>query len=226
MRRISAVSTPTEFLAAGGRSTGPAARTTINLLKTEGPAEDQPERDDTVTIRLDQITSPELLMEAERRFVDRRARRDLAGHGDDRTAGAARLDVAAFLAGQASDPSGAPIPIGLLRLRRQYLQGRSLAFSTVARAASTETDVARTIGGFRLELVEDGDAFFVVVSANAAGELPRHLTLIHEEKRLSLDIPLGNPIGGVLQIGLDPKSADDLGTIDLLKDPKTEIYLS
>ncbi|NDW06976.1 hypothetical protein [Jiella pacifica] len=165
-------------------------------------------------------------MEAERRFVDRRATRDLAGHGAERAEGAGRLDVAAFLAGQASETPGTPIPLGLLRLRRQYLQGRSLAFSTVARAASTETDVARTIGGFRLELVEESDACFVIVSPNAAGELPRHLTLIHEEKRLSLDIPLGNSIGGVLQIGLDPGAADNFRTIELLKDPKTEIYLS
>ncbi|MCE7030205.1 hypothetical protein [Jiella avicenniae] len=179
-----------------------------------------------MTIRLDQITSPELLEAAERRFVDRRAARDLAGHGAEGTEGAGRLDVAAFLAGHVTETSGAPIPIGLLRLRRQYLQSRSLAFSTVARAASTETDVARTVGGFRLELVEESDAVFVIVSPNADGELPRHLTLIHEEKRLSLDIPLGNPIGGILQIGLDPRSAGDFRTIEFLKDPTTEIYLS
>ena len=179
-----------------------------------------------MTIRLDQIASPELLAEAERCFVDRRATRDLAGYGEKPAADTGRLDIAAFLTGQTAGSLAAPIPIGLLRLRRQYLQGRSLAFSTVARAASTETDVARTIGGFRLELVDETDAFFVVVSASAASELPRHLTLIHEERRLSLDIPLGNPIGGVLQIGLDPESDGDFRTIELLKDPKTEIYLS
>ncbi|MBO0905469.1 hypothetical protein [Jiella sonneratiae] len=178
-----------------------------------------------MTIRIDQITSPELLAEAERRFVDRRATRELAGHGEERAGAAGRIDVAAFLAGGGADV-GAPVPIGLLRLRRQYLQSRSLAFSTVARAASTEADVARTIGGFRLELLDEGDAFFVVISPNSDGELPRHLTLIHEERRLSLDIPLGNPIGGVLQMGLDPASDGDRRTIELLRDPRTEIYLS
>ncbi|TFF18691.1 hypothetical protein E3C22_20915 [Jiella endophytica] len=179
-----------------------------------------------MTIRLDQITTPELLAEAERRFADRRAARDLAGDGLEPAERTGRVDIASFLAGRTADAGAGPVPIGLLRLRRRYLQSRSLAFSTVARAASTETDVARTIGGFRMELVDEGDAFFVVVSADAEGKLPRHLTLIHEEMRLSLDIPLGNPIGGVLQIGLDPSSDGDRRVIDLLKDPKTEIYLS
>ena len=179
-----------------------------------------------MTIRLAPITSPDLLAEAERRFVDRRASRELAGHAADGAERAGRLDVAAFLAGQSAETPGAPIPIGLLRLRRQYLQSRSLAYSTAARAASTEADVARTIGGFRFELVDDGDACFVIVSPNAAGEFPRHITLIHEERRLSLDIPLGNPIGGVQQIPLDPESNGGSRTIELLKDPKTEIYLS
>ncbi|MAU98652.1 MAG: hypothetical protein CMP81_22670 [Fulvimarina sp.] len=177
-----------------------------------------------MTIRLDQITSPELLAAAERSFVDRRAARDLAGDPAERTERTGRVDIVAFLAGTSADAG--PVPIGLIRLRRQYLQGRSLAFSTAAKAASTDTDIARTIGGFRVELVDEGDAFFVIVSADAATELPRHLTLIHEERRLSLDIPLGNPIGGLLQIGLDPSSEGDRRVIDLLKDPRTEIYLA
>ena len=179
-----------------------------------------------MTIRLDPITSPELLSEAERSFTDRRAARELAGQGREPARKEGRIDIAGFLAGSPSNAGAATVPIGLLRLRRQYLQGSSLGFSTVARAASTDTDVARTIGGFRLELVEESDAVFVIVSADADGQLPRHLTLIHEERTLSLDIPLGNPIGGVLQVGLDPSSGEDRRVIDLLRDPKTEIYLS
>lgn len=179
-----------------------------------------------MTIRLDQITSPELLAEAERCFVDRRASRELAGDAEERLERAGRIDLAAFLSGETGGSPVAPVPIGLLRLRRQYLQGRSLAFSTAARAASTEADIARTIGSFRFQLVDDGDVYFVIVSPNEAGEFPRHLTLIHEERRLSLDIPLGNPIGSVLQIGFDPTSDGGSRTIELLKDPKTEIYLS
>jgi len=178
-----------------------------------------------VTIRLDQITSPDMLADAERHFVDRQAARTLASPDTERAATGGRIDIKSFLEG-AFPTAGQPIPIGLLKLKRQHMRTRSLAFSTVARAASTDTMVARTIGDFRIEIVEDEDAVFVVVSGPDGRDLPRHLTLIHEERRLSLDLPLGNPIGGIVQIGLDPSSASDQTVIDMLKDPKTEIYLS
>ncbi|MCB8837753.1 hypothetical protein [Aurantimonas sp. VKM B-3413] len=181
-----------------------------------------------MSIRLESIDTPEDLAEARRRFVERQAARRLASPETDGVgAGSApRIDVAAFLSGEASPPAGTPVPLGLLRLKRYQSQAKSLAFSPAARAASTDTQIARTIGAFRLEVLEEEDAVFVVVGGPEGLALPRQLTLIHEGMRQSLDLPLGKPIGKIVQTGLDPLSREDQTVIDMLKDPETEIYLS
>ena len=138
--------------------------------------------------------------------------------------GTGRPGIAAFLDGERQ--GGTVVPFGLLALSRRRLRAHSRAHSAVARAASTTDDVARTVGPFRLELIEEPDAAFLVIRTEAGESAPERLDLVNDALGLVLGFDLPAPVDGLVQLMLSLSDATTRSARDALRDPGTEIFLA
>ncbi len=164
---------------------------------------------------------------AETAFADRRACRDLAGLDDpsaDAANAAARPSLGDILSGKAQ--ATGPVSIGLLRLQRHVARARATAISPAARAAHTAGDTARTIGPFRLNLIDEDDLVFLTITGPDPATLPSILDAFVEEERRHINLTLPEAVGETVMLGLDPKSEFGKDVIDILGHAAAEIILS
>ena len=162
---------------------------------------------------------------AQAAFADRRAARDLAGLDDVSQAGAAgRPALGDILSGKAG-PAG-PISIGLLRLQRHAARVRAAAISPAARAAHTAGDIARSIGEFQMQLIDEDDLVFLTITGPEVAGLPTHLDAFVEEDLRHINLALPAAVGETIMLGLDPKSDFGKDVIDILGHAAAEIILS
>lgn len=184
-----------------------------------------------MTIPLPTLNDAEAVERARAAFAERQSATVLAEPDAELETGpdARAVDLRAFLAGDRG-AAGSVVPFGLIALQRRRLRAHARGHSAVARAASTIEDVAREVGPFRLELIEESDAAFVLVrprdgNGEGDGPLPSRLDLINEPSGLSLGFDLPEPVGGVVQLGLPLGTPDGRLALEALRDPRTELFL-
>ena len=164
---------------------------------------------------------------AQTAFAERRARRDLTGLDEVRDPAASDAQgptLADILSGKAQ-PTG-PVSIGLLRLQRHVARARATAISPAARAAHTTGDIARTIGDYQMNLIDEDDLVFLTITGSGAATLPSSLDAFVEEDRRHINLALPVAVGETIMLGLDPKSEFGKDVIDILGHAAAEIILS
>jgi esterase/lipase superfamily enzyme len=108
-------------------------------------------------------------------------------------------------------------------LYRSLLAQLSLAASEHARAASTDGPIERDLGPYRMELVLEDDAAFMMIDLNDQ-PAPRSCVLLHDDGRHS-SFDLSEPVANTIQYGISRHDPQNAELIELLKDPVTSIYL-
>jgi hypothetical protein len=107
---------------------------------------------------------------------------------------------------------------------RQLMRGAAIAHSPLAMAAATGAFPERKVGDFRLRVVEDPDATYLVLSADHAGVTPPSSIEAHGDGRL-VRIELSPAVRGHITIMLERAKSDHSVLIDLLRDPGCELFL-
>lgn len=117
-----------------------------------------------------------------------------------------------------------PQSVGAFRLARYVARRRAVAGSAMARAAhSADQPLQRMIGAFRMSVIDQGDAVFVILDIPAGIIAPRILHVFDEDNANSLSIDLPEPINNAVQLVLDPLG--DAGSIVLLTRLSAEILV-
>lgn len=165
------------------------------------------------------------------RFVERQSGRMLAEEADLAEANETAQNIRAALQSVAGARDGrslltnspdTPVPLGLVAIARAVLARRSRAHSIAARAASTGGALAREVGPYRLEVVEETDAIFILISV---GDLPspaQFQGLGPGGQFVELELP--PPVAGTIQLGI--ASSDEVYDylVAILTDPGSSIY--
>lgn len=168
--------------------------------------------------------------EARARFLERQSARHLAEDAGARTDDASLISATRkALAGEISPHEllkvrpGAALPFGVAAIARALMAQRSLAFSAVARAASTHVLGPREVGPYLVEFAEEQDAVFLMVSCRSqlAPKLFQGLT----ETGLFVEIELPDPVDDIVQTGIAKAAPIFEDLLTVLKDPGSSFFL-
>jgi hypothetical protein len=107
---------------------------------------------------------------------------------------------------------------------RQLLRGAAFAHSPLAMAAATGTYPERTVGDFRLRVIEDPDAIYLVLSADHDGATPPSSIEAHRGGRF-VRVELSPAVRGHITIMLERENPRHSDLLDLLGDPSCELFL-
>lgn len=130
------------------------------------------------------------------------------------------MDIAS---GRAELPEGAIIPFKALALYRRCKQQNAVAYSLVARAASSGADQRRVVDGATIEIVFSDDVPFAVITLEDEDLQPTQLELLGTGGEM-LRIDLYQPIDGIIQHRLDV--SDNAALAKLVSDPQTAFFLN
>ena len=97
-------------------------------------------------------------------------------------------------------------------------------FSPVAVAAGAGDVASRMVGPARLDVVEDGDALFLVIRPGENQPMPRQLE-VRGADGTGGRIGLGAAVRGILQVKLDRGNPDLVLIADLIGRPDSAVYL-
>ncbi len=113
------------------------------------------------------------------------------------------------------------------RVRALYTKAmfsRALACSLVADAASESVVTVRTVGPFRVEIVEEDDLSFLIIQVPEEGKRASWLEL-RTDAGLGTRVRLVEPIGNVIQLPLDHRIPELKIVDELVRRPDCQFFI-
>jgi hypothetical protein len=103
--------------------------------------------------------------------------------------------------------------------------GQFARASSLSVAAAADRVTARTLGAWRLEILNETAGFPWLVIHAPHGALPITMIELRRPDGSGRRVELGQPIDRIFQVPLDPGFEELAGLVDWLEDPSTEIHL-
>lgn len=159
---------------------------------------------------------------------DRNAVEDLA-----RTAPPSSLVPVSSLCSYAERADGL-FDLKIERLLREQPMARSVyskavgnmasSYSLMAAAAGGARANTRVVGNYKLEIVDEEEIAYIVLHQTSEDEHARWIEVRSPDGRGGR-AELGEPIGGVIQLPLDPRVAELREIDEVIRQPDTQIFL-
>ena len=110
------------------------------------------------------------------------------------------------------------------RIHDRALQARAVAQSDMAMAAAGGTQITRSVGAHRLELIEEDEGVYLVIYLGAGTPIPGAIE-VRNTAGDGARLALGAPMGEIIQLRLDLSKPQPKAFHDALMRPDSSVFL-